>query len=136
MKDEIEEVPEEIEEIYSLWDYLRFMDHSQAHHVKEVLGFTDERNTVLCTINIQQVIGSSKEYVGTLLIPRINIDRFMDYLNQCQDTNEIELNEITMILNRRRSVSLEYYKEGVGWINLSLKKEKPLFSLYSLYFSP
>jgi len=33
--------PLEIEEIYSIWDYLQFMENTQAFHIKSVTGFDE-----------------------------------------------------------------------------------------------
>jgi hypothetical protein len=38
---EIEEKTKEFEEIHSLWDYLSFIENTQAFHLKSVIGFNE-----------------------------------------------------------------------------------------------
>jgi len=36
-----EQVVESVDEIHSIWDYLKFHDHTQAHHLVNVVGFDE-----------------------------------------------------------------------------------------------
>lgn len=38
---EASDKPSEIEEVYSLWDYLQFVSNTQAAHIKDVIGFDE-----------------------------------------------------------------------------------------------
>jgi hypothetical protein len=99
--------------------------------VETILGYTDEINTVLCASDIHEVIGAEKEYVGNLYIPNKDLTQLKTYLNQCEEKNQIQLKTCQTIVNKRRSISLENYKEGEGWINLTRKKEQELEEMFS-----
>ncbi len=36
-----EQVVESVDEIHSIWDYLKFQDHTQAHHLVNIIGFDE-----------------------------------------------------------------------------------------------
>ena len=38
---EASDKPLEVEEIYSIWDYLQFIENTQAAHIKDVIGFDE-----------------------------------------------------------------------------------------------
>ncbi|MDO8537647.1 MAG: hypothetical protein Q7S21_02060 [archaeon] len=38
---EVADKPSEVEEIYSIWDYLQFIENTQAAHIKNVIGFDE-----------------------------------------------------------------------------------------------
>lgn len=46
-----------VEEIHSIWDYLKFIEHTQAHHICSILGFEE-------WIEMEEVFRRVKEIFG------------------------------------------------------------------------
>jgi len=94
--------------------------------LEQIIDFNDPDNTVLGVSNVYQVTNSNKEYIGTLLVPKRDIDILHDYLNRCEQKNYIKIKKFDIISRRRRSTAFTLYKPDIGWQKLPAKKRKTI----------
>lgn len=100
--------------------------------LKEIIDFNDPDNTVLGLSDVDQVVNTKNEYIGTLLIPSRDIESLHNYLKQCEQKSYIHLKEFAIIQERKRTTAFTLYKPDRGWQILTAKKRKELIKYYQM----
>lgn len=94
--------------------------------MKQIIDFNDSNNTILGLSDVNQVLNSKNEYIGTLLVPDQNIDDLHYYFKQCADKNYMNIKEFTIINHVSRSTSFALYQPDKGWQKIPAKKRKTI----------
>ena len=94
--------------------------------LKEIIDFNDPDNTVLGVSDVDQIVNSKNEYIGTLLVPTRDIENLQNYLRHCEQKSYIDLKEFAIIQERKRGTSFTLYKPDRGWQILPAKQRKKL----------
>jgi len=92
--------------------------------LKEIIDLNDQKNTVLCNSDVYQIRGSSTEYIGIFLVPSKDVKLLKAFFQRCKEKGKIISKKLTNIDFRQRNTSLESYKEGFGWKDLSRGKKE------------
>ncbi len=94
--------------------------------LKEIIDFNDPDNNLLGLSNVDQVVNSKNDYIGTLLVPSRDIENLHNYLKHCEQKSYIDLKEFAIIRERKRGTSFTLYKPDRGWQILPAKQRKNL----------
>jgi hypothetical protein len=92
--------------------------------LEEIIDLNDTNNTTLCNSWLFQVREIPKNYLGYLVVPEHDSVHIKQYLQNCEQQEKLMLNELTDILEIRRSTSLSRYHAREGWATLSSKERQ------------
>ena len=101
----------------------RLFYHIQSNQksIEEIIGYHNSNNTLLNISDIFKVKNKSMDYIGVLYVPSDDIILLEKYLQSCERKGLLNLKILSNISSIRRSISLDFYKADVGWLNV----EKP-----------
>ncbi|MHA1513549.1 MAG: hypothetical protein ACTSRJ_05740 [Candidatus Hodarchaeales archaeon] len=103
---------------------------SKNFDLKQVIDFNNLENTVLGLSDVDQVLNSKKEYLGTLLVPNRDIKILNDYFEHFEDKKYMRIKEFTTINHVSRSTAFSLYKPDNGWQKLPSKRRKAIIQKF------
>ncbi|MHA2387858.1 MAG: hypothetical protein ACXACW_03960 [Candidatus Hodarchaeales archaeon] len=86
-------------------------------------------NTTLGRSDVYKIWGSEAEFVGTFLVPTIDLNLLERLLKQYEREGKLVVKKLVPIRMRKRTISITNYKAKYGWKNLTKKGEQAIVSL-------
>ena len=98
---------------------------------EDILLIRRPQNTTLNMSRIYENRNKKQEYIGILYVPTNSIQSLKEFLKKQEQKGNIKIKKISPIDSNYRSISLNLYKPGEGWVKISSKYIQNIISQVS-----